>query len=256
MCGRYASTLPPDQIQALFALNGSLPGLGPSWNITPRQEALVIRRHPKTGERRADALSWGFLPHFTEELRGAPRPINARAESIASSPLFRSAYHAGRRCLVPATLFFEWHTGTNGKQPYAVARADGTPLVFGGVWEGWRGADGRIIRSFAILTTPAGADIAALHERMPLVLSPDAWPLWLGETDLDPSALLQPAPAGTLRAWPVSDRVNSARENDSDLAREISPNIAPPAKAEASRTAGEGPSLPLFRPKRGEDAEF
>ncbi len=163
--------------------------------------------------------------------------------------MFRSAYRGGRRCLVPADLFYEWHTGTNGKQPYAVARADGTPLVFGGLWEGWRGADGTVIRSFVIVTTAAGADIASLHERMPLVLPPDAWPLWLGETDRDPSGLLQPAPADTLRAWPVSHRVNSARENDPALAQPITPDLPPPAAQATSRTAAEGPSLPLFGPK-------
>ncbi|MCB8876438.1 SOS response-associated peptidase [Acidisoma silvae] len=246
MCGRFASTLPPEQIEALFAIGGELPGQAPSWNITPRQDALVIRRHPETRARRADALNWGFLPHFAKELARAPRPINARAETLATSPLFRSAYQGGRRCLIPATLFYEWHTGTNGRQPYAVARMDGAPLVFGGLWEGWRGPDGAIIRSFTIVTTVAGADVAALHERMPLTLAPKDWPLWLGETDRDPSDLLKPTPAGTLRAWPVSTRVNSAQQNDAGLADEIDPSIPPPRPATEARTLKQGPSLPLF----------
>ncbi|MCB8883397.1 SOS response-associated peptidase [Acidisoma cellulosilytica] len=251
MCGRFASTLPPEQIEALFAVRGDLPGQAPSWNITPRQDALVIRRHPETRARRADALNWGFLPHFAKQLPGAPlsgqtRPINARAETLPTAPLFRGAYQGGRRCLVPATLFYEWHTGTEGRQPYAVARKDGSPLVFGGLWEGWRGPDGTVIRSFVIVTTVAGADIAALHERMPLVLSPEDWPLWLGEIDRDPTPLLQPTPANTLRAWPVSSRVNSAQQNDAGLADEVDPAMPSPRPATAARTLQQGPSLPLF----------
>lgn len=246
MCGRYASTLPPEQMAALFALQDDQPPVAPSWNITPRQDAVAIRRHPETRIRRADALNWGFLPHFTKPLQGAPRPINARAETVATSPLFRSAYQGGRRCLIPADLFYEWHTGTNGRQPYAVARTDGAPMIFGGLWEGWRGPDGTIIRSFTIVTTVAGADIAALHERMPLILAPDDWPLWLGETDRDPARLLRPTPAGTLRAWPISTRVNDARQNDAGLADEIDPALPPPKPAEAARTLAQGPSLPLF----------
>ena len=246
MCGRFASTLPPEQIEALFAVLGGLPGLAPSWNITPRQDALIIRRHPETGARRADALNWGFLPHFAKELRGAPRPINARSETLATSPLFGRTYRGGRRCLVPGTLFYEWHTGTNGKQPYAVARTDGAPLVFGGLWEGWRGADGTVIRSFVIVTTPASADIASLHERMPLILEPGDWPLWLGEEDRDAGTLLRPAPAGTLRSWPVSLRVNSACQNDAALADPVTPDMPSPSPAAGPRSPDQGPSLPLF----------
>lgn len=246
MCGRYASTLPPEQIEALFALHGSVAAYAPSWNIAPSQPALVIRRHPESGERRADTLVWGLLPHFIKDPKTARKPINARAEGLEEAPMFRGAYRAGRRCLVPATLFYEWHTSSEGKQPYAVARADGAPLVLAGLWEGWRGADGTIKRSFVIITTSANADIAALHERMPLLLEPADWPLWLGETDRDPGALLRPAPAGTLRAWPVSSRVNSTRENDAGLAEEAATAWPPPAPAAESATAARGPSLPLF----------
>jgi putative SOS response-associated peptidase YedK len=242
VCGRFASTLPAEFIATLFATVGAIPAPPPSWNITPGQETCVLRHHPESGARRMDALVWGLVPHFTKRLSGLPRPINARAETVATAPIFRGAF-ARRRCLVPSDLFYEWQVLPEGRQPYAVARADGAPLVLGGLWESWQRPDGRLHRSFAIVTTAASADIARLHERMPLVVDEAAWPLWLGEAAGDPATLLRPAPAGRLRAWPVSARVNNPRNNDAAL---VSPAAA--SAIDPSRTAPtEGPALPLFR---------
>jgi putative SOS response-associated peptidase YedK len=120
MCGRYASSLPPDAIRALFRTTGALPKIAPAWNVAPTQSAMVIRRHPETGERRLDLLRWGLVPHFTKDLKAARKPINARSETAAGSGMFRGAL-ASRRCLVPADAFYEWKAMTDGKQPYAVA---------------------------------------------------------------------------------------------------------------------------------------
>lgn len=242
MCGRFASTLPAEFLETLFAMVGDIPPLAPSWNITPGQEARVLRRHPISGERRMDALFWGLVPHFTKRLNGSPRPINARGETVMTAPLFRSAF-ASRRCLIPADLFYEWQVLPEGRQPYAVARMDGAPLVLGGVWESWRMPDGGVHRSFAIVTTAASADITRLHERMPLVLDEAQWPIWLGEVAGDPTLLLQPAPPGRLRAWAVSTRVNNPRNNDAAL---VSP-VAAAAMRSCGSTPAEGPALPLFR---------
>ncbi len=124
MCGRFASQLPPELLRRAFAALGDVPNTAPSWNVPPTQAALVVRRHPRTGERRLDALRWGLVPHFTKDLKACKRPINARSESIAGSGMFRSAL-ATRRCLVPADAFYEWKALPDGKQPYAIARADG-----------------------------------------------------------------------------------------------------------------------------------
>ena len=132
MCGRFASTLSADLIRRLFETEGEAPDLPPSWNIAPSQDALVVRRHPATGARRLDALRWGLLPHFTKQMKGAPKPINARAETVASAGLFRGAF-AARRCRIPADAFYEWRTVPAGKQPYAIARRDGAPLALGGL---------------------------------------------------------------------------------------------------------------------------
>jgi len=216
MCGRFSSTLSADFIRRLFGTTGDLPNLGPSWNLAPSQEALVVRRHPDEGTRRLDALKWGLVPHFTKDLKEARKPINARAETVASSRMFGSAF-AARRCIVPAGLFYEWRTVGAAKQAYAITRADETPLAFGGIWEGWRSPDGAVLRTFAIVTTAANREMSTLHERMPLVLEEPAWRLWLGEENGDAAALLRPSPDGTLRAWPVSPRVNNPRNNDASL---------------------------------------
>jgi putative SOS response-associated peptidase YedK len=216
MCGRFASILPPEFIRRLFAAEGDTPNLGTSWNLAPSQDALVVRRHPETGARRLDALRWGLVPHFTKDLKAAAKPINARAESVATSGLFRGAF-AARRCIVPAELFYEWKKVVGGKQPFAIARQNEAPLAFGALWEGWRSPDGEVLRTFAIITTAANREMAELHHRMPLVLEERDWPLWLGEQEGDPRTLLLPAPDGTLKAWPVSTRVNSPRNNDAGL---------------------------------------
>jgi putative SOS response-associated peptidase YedK len=209
MCGRYASLLPPDEIARMFRTANAAPKVAPTWNLAPSQDSMVVRRHPGTGERHLDLLRWGLIPFFCTDPKGGRKPINARAETVATSPMFKAAF-ARRRCLVPAVAFYEWRKiPTGGKQPYAVARADGRPMAFAGVWEGWRGPDDQVLRTFAIITTKAGADIAALHDRMPVILEEPDWPAWLGEIEDDPASLLRPSPPGTLRIWPVSGSLNS-----------------------------------------------
>ena len=216
MCGRYASTLPPDFIARLFGTKNPLPNFQPTWNTAPTMNAPVVRRHPETGERHLDLLTWGFVPGFTKVLAEARKPINARAETVTISGMFRNAF-ARRRCIVPATAFYEWRTDPGGKTPFAIERADGQPLAFAGLWEGWRAPDGSILRSFAIVTTNANTQMAALHERMPVILEEPDWPLWFGETEGDPATLLHASPEGILRFWEVDKRVGNVRNDDPAL---------------------------------------
>jgi putative SOS response-associated peptidase YedK len=216
MCGRFAAQLPAELVARLFRTVNPLPNLAPNWNLAPTQPAMVIRRHPQSGERHLDVLRWGLVPSFTKDLKTARRPFNARSETIASAPMFRSAL-ASRRCLVPADAFYEWQKSPGGKQPFAIARADSAPLVFAGLWESWRDSAGEILRTFVIATTSANADLAWLHDRMPVILEPDAWTAWLGEAPADPLEFLRPAAHGVLRWWPVSQAVNSVRNNSADL---------------------------------------
>lgn len=224
MCGRYASFLPPDLIARLFGTKNPLPNLKPTWNMAPTMDAPVVRRHPETGEHHLDALTWGFIPAYTKTLKQARRPVNARSETVASSGMFRNAF-AKRRCIVPAAAFYEWRAGQGGKTPYAIARANGDPLAFAGIWEGWRGSEGDIVRSFAILTTSANAQMAVLHERMPVILDPSDWPNWLGETQADPAGLLRPAPDGILKMWPVDNRIGNVRNDGPDLLQPHEPAL-------------------------------
>lgn len=216
MCGRFSSALPADELVRIFATLGPVPNLPPNWNVAPTQPAVGVRRHPETGDRMLNLLNWGLLPHFETNPKTARRPINARGETVATAPLFRGAF-ARRRCLIPADAYYEWMAVADGKQPYAVARADAAPLALGGLWEGHRSPEGEITRSFAIITVAASPDLRQLHERMPLVLAAADWPAWLGEKEADPRLLLRAAPPGTLRVWQVGRAVNSVRNNGASL---------------------------------------
>jgi putative SOS response-associated peptidase YedK len=185
--------------------------------------APVVRRHLESGERHLDLLSWGLVPSFTKDLKAARKPVNARAETVAASGMFRMAL-AKRRCLVPAAAFYEWKTTPNGKVPHAIAQADGDPLALAGIWEGWRSPDGDVLRTFAIITIEANAQMAVMHDRMPVILEAGDWPVWLGEAEGDPQVLLKPAKEGILRIWPVDKRVGNVRNDGPDL---IKPEIPP-----------------------------
>jgi putative SOS response-associated peptidase YedK len=216
MCGRYASFLPPELIARLFGTKNPLPNLKPTWNMAPTMDAPVVRRHPETGERHLDALTWGFVPAFTKTLKEGRRPVNARAETVATSGMFAHAF-AKRRCIVPAAAFYEWQAGPSGKTPYAIARADGDPLAFAGIWEGWRSPEGAILRTFAIVTTTANAQMSVLHERMPVILEAADWAVWLGEQSGEPAFLLRPSPEEILSLWRVDKRVGNVRNDGPDL---------------------------------------
>ena len=133
---------------------------------------------------------------------------------------------------MPADAFYEWKAMPDGKQPYAIARANGAPLAFAGLWEGWRDPAGEVLRTFTITTTAANDDMAPLHDRMPVILEPDDWPVWLGEEAGEPAELLRPAPPGTVRLWPVSRAVNSVRNNGPELL-DTATDVAPLTPAEA-----------------------
>ncbi len=207
----------------MFGTVNELPNFPANYNLAPTQLAPVVRRHPDTGERHLDLLRWGLLPHFATDAK-RQRPINARAESVATSGMFRQAF-AKRRCLVPAAAFYEWRRMPGGgKQPYAVARADDMPLALAGIWEGWRAPSGEVERTFAIITADANGLMAPVHNRMPVVIEAADWPVWLGEAEGDPVALLRPAGEDVLRLWPVGPRVNAPRNNDANLIEPVELN--------------------------------
>ena len=168
-------------------------------------------------------LRWGLVPFWAKDLNVGFANINAKAEGIENRPAFREAFQR-RRCLVPVDGFYEWKKTATGKQPYAIALADRRLMALAGLWENWRSPAGEWIRSFAIITTEPNELCAALHNRMPVLLKPEAWPVWLGEEPADPfelKSLLAPFPSGEMTCWPVSARVGNVKNNDPSLIEAI-----------------------------------
>ena len=223
MCGRYAQTT---SREALAVLLDAVPAVefSPRYNISPTQLCPVVLM--EEGERRLALHRWGLIPPFASDEKAAPLIFNARAETIAQKPAFRTALHK-RRCLAPADGWYEWRATGRFKQPYLIRRADRRPLMFAGVWEIWRRPDGSPLRSFAIATVPASRDLAEIHERMPAVLEPEHWDAWL-DNRVDGGSLamrcLKPAPAGRFDAVAVSARVNQA-SNDGPEVQEPAPQF-------------------------------
>ncbi|HVM81646.1 MAG TPA: SOS response-associated peptidase [Stellaceae bacterium] len=218
MCGRYLLKSPVDALRRAFGFVEQ-PNLMPRYNIAPTQDAPVVRqrREPK-GERTLQMLRWGLIPSWAKDTKMGAKLINARSESIAEKPSFRSAFRR-RRCLVPADGFYEWRPEGTRKQPYLIARRDREPFAFAGLWERWTPKEGDAIDSFTIVTTDANALLRPLHLRMPVILAPEDCGRWLDpdavEGDLLP--LLRPAPEKWLGYAPVSPRVNAASVDDPAL---------------------------------------
>jgi putative SOS response-associated peptidase YedK len=167
--GRYASILSPELIARVFGAAVPLPNYEITWNMAPTKDAPVVLIDPEAGERRIVVAKWGLVPAFTKDLAKARKSINARCETVARSPLFKGAF-AHRRCLVPMAAYYEWRHDPTGKTPFAIARKDGEPVAFGGMWEEWRSPEGETLRTFATLTTEANPELALIQDRMPVII--------------------------------------------------------------------------------------
>ena len=215
MCGRYALHSAPEVIALAFGLSEIPASIVPRFNIAPTSEVLVVRA-AADGERASGLLRWGLVPRWAKDPKLATRLNNARGETVAQKPSFRDAYRR-RRCLVPANGFYEWQRIGSRKQPYYIAPAQGTLFAFAGLWERWEG-DGGALETCAIVTTDANAPMQAIHDRMPVILAPQAYARWLDcRTVADVSDLLVPAPAQAIRAHPVSSAVNRASNESPEL---------------------------------------
>ncbi len=213
MCGRYSLDATPEELVEAFALAEAI-AFEPRYNIAPTQEIPVVRAHPVTGQRRITWLRWGLTPRWWTE----PRPIiNARGETLERK--FQRAFHK-RRCLVPATGFYEWQKLGGAKQPFHIQRHDRKLFAFAGIWERYRDdleKDSTIIDACAIVTTAPNKILEPLHDRMPVILDPSAYATWLDPLQgaSDPlSRLVAPAPDELLTAYPVSSRVNRTANDD------------------------------------------
>ncbi len=227
MCGRFVSASPPDELAKYFGAEEPDGALEPSFNVAPTNEVYAVRA--KDGRRSLQSLRWGLVPFWAKDLKIGSKMINARAETVAEKPAFRKAYQT-RRCLIPADGFYEWAKvpGQKTKQPYFIHRPDGEPIVFGGMWERWKprledgktvDEDAEVIETCTILTCAPNQTMAAIHNRMPVLLAPAVWDDWLSpDSEMDYiSSLLAPAPDDLLALQPVSTAVNNVRNKGEQL---------------------------------------
>ena len=235
MCGRFVSATPPDQVADYFGTEAAEAVLEPSWNVAPTKDVYAVLADGST--RHLDAFHWGLVPRWAKELKIGARMINARADTLATKNAYKPAFQK-RRCLIPADGFYEWRKPPadapkkTPKQPFFIHRPDGAPYAFAGLWEVWRGPDGEQepLRSCTIITTDPNPVIATIHDRMPVILPPEAWDTWLyrEQQDLDLlGRLLVPADPALTVLRPISTDVNNVRNDGPDLTEEVDPAATP-----------------------------
>ena len=220
MCGR--AKLPDDVSEIKLDLKIDFDEIGnyrPRWNAAPTSQLPVVVS--KDGERTLTLMRWGLVPSWAKDIKIGYSTFNARAEGIETRPAFRGAWKARRRCIVVADGYYEWRAAD--KQPFAVALGNRGPMTFAGLWDLWRdpaAPEGKPLKSFAIITTPANALLKPLHDRMPALLASDRWAAWLGETaatEDELKAMLKPYAGAAMAFWPVDRRVGNVRNDSPDL---------------------------------------
>lgn len=225
MCGRFVLTTPAQAIAEAFGVDPPA-DFAPRYNVAPGQRVAVVRASGPSGARSLDLLRWGLVPSWVKDAPRAVGPINARGDTVAAKPSFRTAFRQ-RRCLVPANGFYEWQARPGGarKQPWLFTLRGAGPFAMAGIWERWHPPEGPPLESCAILTTEPNELVAPIHDRMPVLLPEEAWAGWLDPGERDPArlqAMLVPFPAGHMAAREVSTWANDARHDDPRC-------IAPPA---------------------------
>lgn len=222
MCGRFVSITDSDGLVKFFTIDDrQTADLPANVNVAPTEQVYAVAEHAQ--RRTLVSFMWGLVPHWAEDRRVGSRFINARSDTVASKPAFRAAF-TSRRCLIPADGFYEWRRNLDGaKTPHYITAASAQPLAFAGLWAGWKDAshaDSPILRTCAIITTEANAQVQPLHDRMPVILPPEHWDEWLDRGNSDTvglRSLLVPAPDDFLTIRPVSSTVNDARNKDLDI---------------------------------------
>tara|TARA_R110000824_G_scaffold118960_19_gene272715 strand:+ start:137334 stop:138065 length:732 start_codon:yes stop_codon:yes gene_type:complete len=224
MCGRFAITMPPEAMRQLFGYS-DMPNFPPRYNVAPTQPVPIIRR---AGENREFALMrWGLVPSWSKEMPQTPL-FNARADTINEKPSFRGAFRH-HRALMPADGFYEWQvTGQNAKQPYFIRRRDRAPFAMAAIWDNWMPANGSELDSCAVVTTSANTMLTPIHHRMPVILDPKDYDLWLDPATpvKELEALMVAVPEDLMEAIPVSPDVNRVANDGPHL---LDPYLAPTA---------------------------
>lgn len=225
MCGRYRLSRRKRLVEEYFDSASDLDEWIPRYNIAPTQPVAIVRQTPREPIRELSLVRWGLVPSWSKDASSAAEMINARSETAAEKPAFRDPLKF-RRCLIPADGFYEWQRTGKAKQPYCFEVNDGELFAFAGIWDRWNGADGTTVETCSILTTTPNTVTSAIHDRMPVILDPDCYDLWL-----DPgmrhvrvaSEMLKPYDARLMRCYPVGNRINQALNDDEECSARIEP---------------------------------
>jgi putative SOS response-associated peptidase YedK len=252
MCGRYTIIASPEALRALFRYEEQ-PNFPPRYNVTPMQPIAIVRL--VDGKRHFALVRWGLLPSWVKDPKTFTLLINARGETAAEKPAFRAAMKR-RRCLIPADGFYEWQAAGDRKRPFYVRAKSGAPLAFAGLWETWTGPNGEELETAAIVTTRANRTLAPIHERMPVIVPPEGFDLWLNANAVDATtaaALIAPAPDNLLEAYEISTAVNRTANDNPKLLEPVVPRQLQPApvkptakRAHAKRAKKDDGQAPLL----------
>ena len=214
MCGRFSLFAPGELIAQQFGVIVDH-DIEPRYNIAPTQPVAAIRLTQDGAEREFTYLKWGLIPSWAKDPKIGSRMINARSETAAEKPSFRAAFKR-RRCLIPATGFYEWQRLEDSKQPMFIYAEDGSSFGLAGLWEIWYAPDGSSVQSCTILTTEPNELMTPIHNRMPVIIDPQDYSMWLdpGPNPQDALHLMRPYEAQKMAAYPVSTAVNNPRNED------------------------------------------
>jgi putative SOS response-associated peptidase YedK len=249
MCGRYAITLPPEAVRAFFHYVEQ-PNFPARYNIAPTQPTPIVRmQRGQAGKtRHFNLVRWGFLPGFVKDPKDFPLVINARSETVLDKPSFRNAMRR-RRCIIIADAFYEWRrdknvVGKTASVPFLIRRRDGNPMAFAGLWEAWMGPNGEELETACIVTTDANGVMAAIHDRMPVILEPQDFDTWLDNDDVeveDAARLMRPAAEEVLEAFRISTAVNKVANDNPEIQQPATDQFAEAEEHPARKAAARKP---------------
>jgi putative SOS response-associated peptidase YedK len=248
MCGRYELHSNPSAIALAFGL-AHPPDVQARYNIAPMTDVPIVRVSTDGEHREVVRMRWGMVPRWAKDPSVGARMINARGETLADRPSFQMPYRR-HRCLLPADGFYEWQPVARSagaedkrKQPMHIGMADGSLFGLAGLYERWRGEDGTVLDTCAIVTTTANALLAPIHDRMPVIIGPDDYARWLDPANADVADLIAPYPSSSMACYPVSLRVNAVRHDDAALLERVEPQAREASEAEVAPTVPEQESL-------------
>lgn len=223
MCGRYRLSRRKEILEQYFDNDSLEQEWKPRYNIAPTQLVPVIRQNPRKLLREMSLIRWGLIPSWAKDPSIAGKTINARSETAGTRPAFSDSLKS-RRCLIPADGFYEWQRTGRAKQPYCSEVREGELFAFAGIWDRWRHPSGNTVESCSILTAQANAVVSAMHDRMPVILGPESYDLWLDRQMQDltvASTVLRPYDARVMRRHPISTRINQVANDDEGCSQPI-----------------------------------